>query len=45
MTDLFGAILAAVFVLVLSWAFWSSNIIISILLLVIGGALILKNTK
>lgn len=40
MTDLIGAILAAVVVIVISAALWSLSPIYTVLLLVFGGALI-----
>jgi hypothetical protein len=42
MAKIVEAMLSAAFVLILSSAFWDSNMIVSILLLVFGGLLIYK---
>ena len=42
MTDLIGKIIAAVFVIILASALWSLSPIYTVLLLVFGGVLILR---
>ncbi len=44
MAGIIEAIIAEIFVLAVSWGFWSSNPILSIILAVVGTILVIKAT-